>query len=53
MPYAEIAAFVVFVALMSGFMDNSQPLLTEHIVDNAVYTSAEFPATTYPLPTAF
>ncbi len=53
MPYTEIAAFVVFVALMSGVMDNSQPLLTERVVENAVYISGELPEPAYPLPTAY
>lgn len=51
MPYTEIAAFVVFAALMSGVMDNNQPLLVERIVDNAEYTFAETPD--YPLATAY
>lgn len=53
MPYAETAALVLFVALMSGIMDNSQPVLTERVVDNAVYASGELPEPSYPLPTAF
>ncbi|WP_425092872.1 hypothetical protein [Tropicimonas sp. S265A] len=38
MPHAEITAFVVFAALMSGVLENGQPLLVDRTAHVAKQT---------------